>query len=80
MLIHDADPRCARSLSRSAGRPDTQSQWINRMRERRHPNIVAVAPANNEPFCAIGSSIMARARIVWSLLSTDHEYRQLLTV
>jgi acetolactate synthase-1/2/3 large subunit len=49
-------------LGRSAGKTDTRSQWINRMRERRHPNVVAVALANKN------------ARIVWSLLSNDQEY------
>lgn len=39
MLIHGARA----VLGRSAGKTDTRSQWINRMRERRHPNVVAVA-------------------------------------
>ncbi len=64
MLIHGARA----VLGRSAGKTDTRSQWINRMRERRHPNVVAVALANKN------------ARIVWSLLSTDQEYRQGHTV
>jgi transposase len=34
------------------------------MRERRHPNVVAVALANKN------------ARIVWSLLSTNQKYRR----
>ena len=59
MLIHGARA----VLGRSAGKTDTRSQWINRMRERRHPNVVAVALANKN------------ARIVWSLLSNDQEYR-----
>ena len=58
MLIHGARA----VLGRSAGKTDTRSQWINRMRERRHPNVVAVALANKN------------ARIVWSLLSKDQEY------
>jgi transposase len=58
MLIHGARA----VLGRSAGKTDTRSQWINRMRERRHPNVVAVALANKN------------ARIVWSLLSNDQEY------
>lgn len=64
MLIHGARA----VLGRSAGKTDTRSQWINRMRERRHPNVVAVALANKN------------ARIVWSLLSTDQEYRRGHTV
>ena len=47
---------------------DTRSQWINRMRERRHPNVVAVALANKN------------ARIVWSFPSTDQEYHPRHTV
>ena len=50
-------------LGRSGDKTDTRSQWINRMRERRHPNVVAVALANKN------------ARIVWSLLARDQEYR-----
>ncbi|SDX85868.1 transposase [Tritonibacter mobilis] len=38
------------------------------MRERRHPNVVAVALANKN------------ARIFWSLLSTDQEYNPRHTV
>ncbi|MDW3221572.1 MAG: IS110 family transposase [Paracoccaceae bacterium] len=49
-------------LSRAAGKTDARSQWIGRMRERRHPNVVAVALANKN------------ARIIWSLLSRDQEY------
>ncbi len=64
MLIHGARA----VLGRSAGKTDTRSQWINRMRERRHPNVVAVALANK------------MARIVWSLLSSDQEYRRGQTV
>ncbi len=52
--------------SRAAGKTDARSQWIGRMRERRHPNVVAVALANKN------------ARIIWSLLSKDQEYRQLM--
>ena len=61
MLIH-----LARAvLCRSAGKTDTGSQWINGMRERRHPNAVAIALANNN------------TRIVWPLLSRDQEnYRE----
>lgn len=57
-------------LARAHGKKDARSQWIGRMRERRHPNTVAVALANNEPLRAIGSSTMASARIVWSALSS----------
>jgi len=41
---------------------DARSLWIGQMRDRRHPNIVAVALANKNP------------RIVWSVLSGGTEY------
>ncbi|MEO9651182.1 MAG: IS110 family transposase [Roseobacter sp.] len=59
LLVHGARA----VLSRAAGKTDARSQWIGRMRERRHPNVVAVALANKN------------ARIIWSLLSKDQEYR-----
>lgn len=59
MLIHGARA----VLDRSVDKTDTRSQWINRMRERRHPNVVAVALANKN------------ARIVWSLLALHQKYR-----
>ena len=58
MLIHGARA----VLGRSSGKTDARSQWINRMRQRRHPNVVAVALANKN------------ARIVWSLLSREQSY------
>jgi len=59
LLIHGARA----VLGKAAGKTDARSQWIGRMRERRHPNVVAVAIANKN------------ARIIWSLLSRDQEYR-----
>lgn len=59
LLIHGARA----VLGRAAGKTDARSQWIGRMRERRHPNVVAVALANKN------------ARIVWSVLARDQEYR-----
>jgi len=59
LLIHGARA----VLGKAAGKTDARSQWIGRMRERRHPNVVAVALANKN------------ARIIWSLLSRDQEYR-----
>jgi transposase len=58
LLIHGARA----VLGKAAGKTDARSQWIGRMRERRHPNVVAVAIANKN------------ARIIWSLLSRDQEY------
>lgn len=59
LLIHGARA----VLSRATGKTDARSQWIGRMRERRHPNVVAVALANKN------------ARIIWSILSRNQEYR-----
>ncbi|MCF6432113.1 IS110 family transposase [Leisingera sp. MMG026] len=59
LLIHGARV----VLGKAAGKTDPRSQWIARMRERRHPNVVSVALANKN------------ARIVWSLLARDQNYR-----
>jgi transposase len=64
LLIHGA--RAA--LARVRGKQDPRSLWLGKMRERRHPNIVAVALANKN------------ARIVWSLLSSDSAYDPRLSV
>jgi len=42
LLIHGARA----VLGRAATKQDPRSQWLNKLRERRHPNIVAVALAN----------------------------------
>ncbi len=59
LMIHGARA----VLGKAGGKQDARSQWIGRMRERRHPNVVAVALANKN------------ARIVWSILSRGDEYR-----
>ncbi len=59
LLIHGARA----VLGKAGGKEDPRSQWIGRMRERRHPNVVAVALANKN------------ARIVWALLSREQDYR-----
>ena len=51
-------------LGKAHGKYDPRSQWIGRMRERRHPNVVAVALANKN------------ARIVWAVLSRGDTYNQ----
>ncbi|WP_206419828.1 IS110 family transposase [Minwuia thermotolerans] len=61
LMIHGARA----VLGKAHGKDDPRSQWIGRMRERRHPNVVAVALANKN------------ARIVWSVLAHDAEYRPL---
>ena len=59
LLIHGARA----VLGKAGNKRDTRSVWINQMRERRHPNVVAVAIANKN------------ARIIWSILSRNEEYR-----
>lgn len=59
LMIHGARA----VLGTAGGKQDPRSQWIGRMCERRHPNIVAVALANKN------------ARIVWSILARDEDYR-----
>lgn len=64
LMIHGARA----VLGKAGGKTDPRSQWIGRMRERRHPNVVAVAVANKN------------ARIVWSLLSGDKAYQPMAQV
>lgn len=59
LMIHGARA----VLGKAGGKQDPRSQWIGRMRDRRHPNVVAVALANKN------------ARIVWSILSREDDYR-----
>ena len=59
LMIHGARA----VLAKAGGKQDPKSRWINQMRERRHPNVVAVALANKT------------ARIVWSLLARGEDYR-----
>ena len=59
LMIHGARA----VLGKAGGKRDLRSEWIGRMRERRHPNVVAVALANKN------------ARIVWAVLSGENEYR-----
>src|SRR5262249_3827340 len=64
LLIHGA--RAA--LGRAGGKQDPRSRWLGKLRERRHPNIVAVALANKN------------ARIAWALLSNGQTYDPRLAV
>lgn len=59
LMIHGARA----VLGKAGGKTDARSLWIGRMRDRRHPNVVAVALANKN------------ARIVWSILSGGTEYQ-----
>jgi transposase len=59
LMIHGARA----VLGKAGGKQDARSQWIGRMRERRHPNVVAVALANKN------------ARIVWSVLASGDAYQ-----
>jgi transposase len=56
----------------TAARPGT---WLAGMLVRKPPMLVRVALADNEPSCAIGSSTMASARIVWALMAKDEDHR-----
>jgi transposase len=58
LLIHGARS----ALARVRGKPDPRSQWLDKMRQRRHPDIVAVALANKN------------ARSAWSLLTGEAAY------
>ena len=64
LLIHGARS----ALGRVRDKQDPRSLWLGRMRQRRHPNIVAVALANKN------------ARIAWSLLTSDNVYDTSLSV
>lgn len=59
LLIHGARA----VLGKAHDKQDQRSLWLRRMRERRHPNVVAVALANKN------------ARIVWAMLSSDDKYQ-----
>jgi len=59
LMIHGARA----VLGKAGGKQDPRSQWLGRMRERRHSNVVAVALANKN------------ARIVWSVLAHEEDYR-----
>ena len=64
LLIHGARA----SLARAKGKQDPRSRWLEKLRERRHPNIAAVALANKN------------ARIAWALLSSGEAYNPSLSV
>jgi transposase len=64
LMIHGA--RAA--LAKANGKTDARSLWIGRMRDRRHPNVVAVALANKN------------ARIFWSVLSGGEEYQPAISM
>ncbi|MFZ1725326.1 MAG: IS110 family transposase [Albidovulum sp.] len=59
LMIHGARA----VLGKAGGKQDPRSRWIGQLRERRHPNVVSVALANKN------------ARIVWSMLARDEDYR-----
>lgn len=64
LMIHGA--RAA--LGKAGNKQDPGSLWLAKMRQRRHPNIVAVALANKN------------ARIVWAMLARDGNYEPELSV
>nr|WP_225170548.1 IS110 family transposase [Ensifer sp. IC4062] len=61
-------PGARAALSRAGGKQDPRSLWLGKMRQRRHPNVAAVALANKN------------ARIVWAMLSGDTAYEPALSV
>jgi transposase len=50
------------ALGKAAGKQDPRSLWLGKLRQRRHPNVAAVALANKN------------ARIVWAMLSDGTFY------
>lgn len=62
LMIHGARA----VLRKTGGKTDAKSLWIERMRDRRHANVVAVALANKN------------VRTVWAVLSGRTEYRPAL--
>ena len=64
LMIHGA--RAA--LGRAGGKQDPRSLWLGKLRQRRHPNVAAVALANKN------------ARIVWAMLSGNASYEPAMSV
>jgi transposase len=64
LMIHGA--RAA--LGKADGKQDPRSRWLGNLRQRRHPNVAAVALANKN------------ARIVWAMLARDKLYEPELSV
>jgi len=58
LIIHGA--RAA--LGKAAGKEDPRSRWLTSLRQRRHPNVAAVALANKN------------ARIAWAMLAGNISY------
>lgn len=59
LLIHGARS----ALRASARKPNRHSPWLEALRERRGPNIAAVALANKN------------ARVLWALLAHNDRFR-----
>ena len=55
-------------LGKAAGKQDPRSLWLGKLRQRRHPNVAAVALANKN------------ARIVWAMLSGGTFYEHTASV
>lgn len=64
LLIHGARA----VLGRAGGKQDPRSLWLEKLRQRRHPNVAAVALANKN------------ARIVWAMLCGNTLYEPALSV
>ncbi|CUH37983.1 Transposase IS116/IS110/IS902 family protein [Jannaschia seosinensis] len=72
LLIIGANSVIIKRHTHASAKPGT---WLGGMLSRKPPMLVRVALANNEPLCAIGSSTMASARIVWALMARGGVYQ-----
>ena len=52
-----------------------EGSWLARMLARKPRMVVAIALANSERRCAIGSSTPRTARAVWAMLTKQEDYR-----
>lgn len=64
LMIHGARA----VLGKAGSKQDLRSLWLGKLRQRRHPNVTAVALANKN------------ARIVWAMLAGDKNYEPELSV
>jgi transposase len=64
LMIHGART----ALGKAEGKQDPRSRWLASLRQRRHPNIAAVALANKN------------ARIAWAMLAGNVSYEPVRSV
>jgi transposase len=72
LLILGANSVVIKRRTNPMAQPGT---WLGGLLARKPGMLVRVALANNEPSCAIGSSTMASARIVWALMARGGVYK-----